>query len=131
MKKVSFSDAIIRLRHPLPVRFIVGLLCLASIVYAGQAQAQKKATPAPAIQQAAPAFTYKIISAANGTYGYDIYADGKLRIHQPAIPAIPGNEGFKTKAAAEKVANLAISKMKKGESLPTISPEELKKLKAI
>ena len=105
-----------------------GLLLLA---VTGQALAQKKATPATATQKATPAFTYKIISAANGTYGYDIYADGKLRIHQPAVPAMPGNEGFKTKEAAEKVALLAISKMKKGESLPTISPEELKKLKAI
>jgi hypothetical protein len=33
---------------------------------------------------------------------------------------MPGHEGFKTKAAAEKVARLAIEKMKKGESLLTI-----------
>ena len=105
--------------------------CLLLLAVTGPLMAQKKATSAPAVQQAAPAFTYKIIPAANGTYGYDIYADSKLKIHQPAIPAMPSNDGFKTKAAAEKVAGLAISKMKKGESLPTISPEELTKLKAI
>jgi hypothetical protein len=94
--------------------------------------AQKAATSAtPVAKKAQPQFTYKIIEGANGTFGYDVYADGRLKLHQPSIPAMPGNEGFKTKAAAEQVAQLAIKKMKKGESLPTISPEELKKLKVI
>src|ERR1700741_3735277 len=59
--------------------------------------------------------TYKIIDAADKTYGYDIYADGKLMIHQNSIPGLPGNKGFKTKADTEKVAQLVISKIKKGE----------------
>lgn len=71
---------------------------------------------------------YKIIPAINNTYGYDIYADGKLMIHQNSIPAMPGNEGFKTKASAEKVAQLVIQKIKKGEMPPTVSVEELNKL---
>lgn len=75
--------------------------------------------------------TYKIIPVANKTYGYDVYADGKLMIHQNSIPAMPGNNGFKTKAAAEKVALLVIQKIKNGEMPPTISIEELKKLKAV
>lgn len=75
--------------------------------------------------------TYKIIPAPNNTFGYDVYANGKLMIHQKSIPALPGNNGFKTKAAAEKVAQLVIQKIKKGEMPPTISIEEMKKLKAI
>lgn len=75
--------------------------------------------------------TYKIISAPNNSFGYDVYADGKLMIHQNSIPAMPGNNGFKTKAAAEKVAQLVIQKIKKGEMPPTISIEEMKKLKAV
>ena len=104
------------------------LLCCACL---SGVQAQKKAALAIAITKDTSAFTYKIIDAANGTFGYDIYKSGRLAIHQPTVPAMPGNAGFTTKAAAKKVAQLAIQKMAKGESLPTISPDELKKLKAI
>ena len=73
--------------------------------------------------------TYKIIDAANKTFCYDIFADGKLMIHQPSVPGLPGNEGFKTKADAEKVAKLVISKIKKGEMPPSVTVEEMRKLK--
>jgi hypothetical protein len=59
--------------------------------------------------------TYKIIDAPKHTYGYDVFADGRLMIHQTSIPALPGNEGFKTKEDATKVALLAIDKIRKGE----------------
>jgi hypothetical protein len=75
--------------------------------------------------------TYKIFDAPNNTFGYDVYADNKLLIHQTSIPAMPGNEGFTTKPNAQKVAMLVIDKIKKGEMPPTVSVEELKKLKAI
>lgn len=100
--------------------------------------AQSNTTPpdSPTATQAKPKpntskWTYKIIEASNKTFGYDIYLDGILKIHQANIPAVPGNEGFKTKADAEKVAQLAIKKIKKGEMPPTVSVEELKKLKVI
>jgi hypothetical protein len=75
--------------------------------------------------------TYKLISTANSTWGYDIYTNGKLFVHQPQIPGLPGGEGFKTKAIAGSVAQLVMSKIKKGEMPPTVTIEELKKLKAI
>ena len=75
--------------------------------------------------------TYKIIDAPKHTYCYDVFADGRLMIHQPSAPALPGNEGFRTKADATKVALLAIDKIKKGEMPPTISIDEMKKLKVI
>ena len=75
--------------------------------------------------------TYKIIDAPKHTYGYDVFADGRLMIHQPSAPALPGNEGFKTKEDATKVALLVIKKIKKGEMPPTISIDEMKKLNAI
>jgi hypothetical protein len=75
--------------------------------------------------------TWKIIDAPNHTYGYDVLADGRLIIHQSSIPAMPGNEGFKTKADASKTAQLVIGKIKKGEMPPTVTIEEMKKLKVI
>ena len=75
--------------------------------------------------------TYKILDAPKHTYGYDVFADGRLMIHQTSAPALPGNEGFKTKEDATKVAMLVIDKIKKGEMPPTISIDEMKKLKVI
>ena len=75
--------------------------------------------------------TYRLIPGINNTWGYDILVNGKLTIHQPSVPALPGNEGFRTKENAGKAAKLAIKKMKKGEMPPSIDAEELKKIKAI
>jgi len=75
--------------------------------------------------------TYKIIDGAGHTYGYDVFADGNLMIHQTSVPALPGNGGFKTKENARKIALLVIGKIKKGEMPPTISIDEMKKLNVV
>ena len=75
--------------------------------------------------------TYKIISAKNKSWGYDIYVEGKLLIHQSSVPALPGNEGFKSKQAAGKVATKIIEKIRKGENPPSVTIEEMKALKAL
>jgi hypothetical protein len=75
--------------------------------------------------------TYTVINTLNDTYGYDVFSNGRLMIHQKSIPAMPGNEGFKTKADAEKVAQLVIEKIKKSEMPPTVTVEEMQKLKVI
>lgn len=76
-------------------------------------------------------FTYEITDMPDYTYGYDVYDDNKLLIHQTCIPATPGNCGFATKKDAAKVAELVIEKMKKGIMPLTITKEELQKLKVI
>ena len=75
--------------------------------------------------------TYKLIDAPKHTYGYDVFADGRLMIHQTSAPALPSNEGFKTKEDATKVALLVIDKIRKNEMPPTISIDEMKKLNVI
>jgi len=75
--------------------------------------------------------TYKVIDAPKQTYCYDVFADGRLMLHQTSAPALPGNEGFKTREDATKVALLVIEKIKKGEMPPTISINEMKTLKVI
>lgn len=62
-------------------------------------------------------------------YGYEIYNEGKLYIRQPIIPAIPGNHGFKTKADALRTGNYVKEKIDKGIMPPSMTIEELKKLK--
>ena len=75
--------------------------------------------------------TYKIIDAANYTFGYDVFTNGRLMVHQTSIPAMPGNEGFKTKEDAAKVAELVMQKIERGEMPPNVSVDELKALKVI
>ena len=75
--------------------------------------------------------TYKIIDAPKHTYCYDVFADGRLMIHQTSVPGLPGKEGFKTKEDASKVAALVMGKIRKGEMPPTISIDEMTKLKVI
>jgi hypothetical protein len=75
--------------------------------------------------------TCKIIPSENKTWGYDIYNKGKLLIHQPSIPALPGNAGFSTKADAGKVAKKVMEKIDRGEYPPSVSIEEMKELGVI
>lgn len=76
-------------------------------------------------------FGYNTIDSQNHTFGYEISADGNKIISQPNIPGLPGNDGFRTKNDAQKVARLAITKIQKGDFPPTISYEELKKLNVV
>jgi len=102
------------------------------LVHTNSAEKQLKAEKISANDKSLDSlFTCEIIPGINNTWGYDILVDGRMKIHQPSIPGQPGNEGFNTKEKAEKVARLVIKKMKDGEMLPTITAEELKKLKAI
>jgi hypothetical protein len=109
------------------------LLFLASLT----SLAQPKEVPEPHTQFPVVAafanskINFKIIDAVNKTFGYDILADERLLIHQPSVPGMPGNEGFKTSQSAQKVAELVIKKITKGEMPPTISKEEMQKLNAI
>lgn len=74
-------------------------------------------------------FSVNVIFSDTIGYGYEILNNGKLYIRQPIIPAIPGNHGFKSKADAQKVGNMVKEKLEKGIVPPTVSVDELKKMK--
>ena len=112
--------------------FVLFFSLYAQVSPAQQTNNSDKQVQFPAASQFSNSkLTYKIISAPKKTYCYDIYADGRLMIHQPSAPGLPGNEGFKTKADAEKVAKLVIDKIKKGEMPPSVTKEEMEKLKVL
>ncbi len=73
-------------------------------------------------------FQYFIIKTDSSSFGYDIYVDGNLYIHQTTIPSINGNNGFANTDLAKKCALLVLKKLKAGEQLPTISRDELYKI---
>lgn len=72
--------------------------------------------------------TASIFSAQNNTWGYDIYVNHTLLIHQPSIPCYAGRDGFRTKKNALSVAELVITKIRKGLMPPTVTKAELKAL---
>lgn len=74
---------------------------------------------------------YKIIELKKNSFGYDIYQDGKMIVHQNSIPAVEGNKGFTTRKKAAKVARLVIIKIKNGEMPPAVTKEEMKKIGAL
>ncbi len=93
--------------------------------------APTQATFPAASEHADAALTSTIIDAPNATFGYDIFSNGKLFLHQTNLPGQPGNDGCKTKADAEKLAAFVIGKIKKGEMPPTVTTDELKKLEVL
>lgn len=118
-----------------------GLLIIGFLLMVFQNWAQVNQTPEsnkrkevqfPAAAQFANSkITYQIIPAANKTWCYDIIADGKMIIHQPSVPGLSGNEGFKTKTVAQKVAGLVIQKIKMGAMPPSITKAEMQKVGAL
>ena len=84
----------------------------------------------PPLSQTKPApLIYKIITLPDGTFSYDIFTGDHRIIHQTSIPARPGNEGFRRKEDAEKVARLVIDKLNKHIIPPTITVHEMDSLK--
>lgn len=99
-------------------------------LFAQQSPAKQPAFPA-ANAYAKATISSKIIPSGGNTWGYDILVEGKRFIHQPSKPGLPGNQGFASQEKAQKVADLMIQKIKRGEMPPGVSIEEMKKLNAI
>ena len=89
--------------------------------------AQERSSSVPKLSES-DILTYSIFSIVPSQYGYDIFQNNKLLIHQPQIPGISGNKGFETSEDATKVATLVVDKIKKGIFPPTVTLEELKNL---
>ncbi len=87
---------------------------------------------AAAPQQKKDVLTIKIFKNGslkyNGSFGFDIYKNAGLFIHQPNIPAVDGNRGFSTAAHARKVATLVVYKIQNNIFPPSLSVQELDSL---
>jgi len=71
---------------------------------------------------------FTLIPSVKKTFGYNIYFDGKLLVHQPNVPVLRGIHGFKNREDAGKVARMVIEKIKDGEMPPVVTIEEMNKL---
>ena len=83
--------------------FLFGILLFISI------RSEAQSIPSPVQSKSPPSanpITYKIITVANGGFGYDIFNGDHRLIHQMSMPGLPGNQGFRRKSDARKVAVL-------------------------
>jgi uncharacterized protein YcfL len=61
-------------------------------------------------------------------FGYNIYMYDAQYIHQPNVPAINGERGFKTKEQAQKAGEFVAYKIKKNIMPPAVTAHELDSL---
>jgi hypothetical protein len=61
-------------------------------------------------------------------WGYEIYTGDKLYIKQYNVPGVAGQNGFTSKADAEKIAEMVSHKLKTHQ-IPSISQQELSEAK--
>ena len=92
-----------------------------------QSQNQNRTIKNPYINTDIAIKTYK----GENEWGYDVYVDGALLVHQPSIPSLAGNRGFDSEADAQRVAELVVSKIRQNIIPPTVNAEELKRLGVI
>jgi hypothetical protein len=57
-------------------------------------------------------------------WGYNIFTDGKVYIHQDIVPALPGTRGFRTKEDAMAVGTKVYERLKAGQ-VPMVTAQEV------
>jgi hypothetical protein len=69
---------------------------------------------------------YKTFCAKNG-WGYDVFIENRVLIHQDVVPVINTQQGFKYERQAEKAARLVIKKIRM-KKLPQLTKSEIQLL---
>ncbi len=83
-------------------------------------------TMAPGRTEAAP-LRLQTFRGPSG-WGYAIYAGSQRLIHQPFIPALPGNRGFATEQNARRAGQWVVGKIRRGKGPPSVTLRELDSL---
>lgn len=76
-------------------------------------------------------FRFETIFDPQLGWGYDIYQQDVLKIHQPHIPVIQGLKGFENANDAALVAKKVLEKLDAGMMPPTLTEQELIQLGVI
>lgn len=79
-------------------------------------------------QQQAAAFRASVFRSEFGGFGFDIYANDKLIIHQPTVPVLRGQKGFPSEVSATSAAQLMIEKILSNQMPPSLSESEVNSL---
>jgi hypothetical protein len=115
-------------RHFLAVLFMLFVLIALSGTSISAEESARQEVTQPKNLYADAEITTKIIPSANHTFGYDILLYGRPLVHQPHVPGLPGNEGFRTKESAQAVAEFVVKKIRKNEMPPTVTIEDLNRM---
>jgi len=124
------------------IKVLFFMACLLPIFYACSSEQKaetpsmtnipEKVIPTEPKTTETPNYTYAIFLTdslhQNLGFGYNVIIDGKTFIHQPNIPSIAGNNGFKTKEQAEILAKYIIYKLSNNMMPPSVTPKELDSL---
>jgi hypothetical protein len=86
-----------------------------------QTQPQKKAAQVKA--------TLKTFHTAIG-WGYDVYRNNSLFIHQEYMPAVEGRKGFASEEEAKRIGELILGKMKNTD-FPVVTLDEIKTTRSL
>lgn len=68
-------------------------------------------------------YTYKIFKNNDGTFGYEILANGKTYFYQDSYPG--RTAGFREKKTCDAIATLIIMKINSGKMIPAVNDREL------
>jgi hypothetical protein len=71
-------------------------------------------------------YEVELFKSGNG-WGYDILKNKMIYIHQPYIPAVPGQIPFSDKKSARKAGLLVVKKIRKHQS-PALTREEIESI---
>lgn len=106
-------------------RYIILFLLLFSILQA--VAKDRNSLPASNKTGTEDSISYVLTRNNDQTYGYDIFVKGRKLIHQPTIPCMPGNSGFKKKDDARKAAVIVMDMIRKNIMPPTLTKEDMRK----
>lgn len=107
-------------------------LAKAPAISISQKKKSVRKTPQKAIDnQQISTFRFETIFDPQLGWGYDVYQQDVLKIHQPHIPVIQGLKGFENANDAALVAKKVIEKLDAGMMPPTLSEQELIQLGVI
>ena len=70
----------------------------------------------------------RVFRNSDSTWGFTIYMNGKIYIHQPLMPGSKSTSGFKSENDASKVAGLVVKKIKNHISPKFVNENELDSL---
>jgi len=101
-------------------------VCLLIIVYScTQVPPVKEKTENKVQANSQQSYRYQVLRNDDASFGYQIFNDSALLIHQKTIPGRSGNSGFHDSLKAGEVAALVISKLEAGHFPPTVQSTEI------
>lgn len=99
--------------------------CLFALTGCGSDEQSTATEKSASANTAASGRFYYTVIQVDGGWGYDLYIDSTMYIHQVHIPAVNGLVPFTSESDAAQVAEIAVKKMEEGVVPPTITMDEL------